>query len=106
MKAGTCLRETEASPVQWGPDSGTEMRDRLEKQAGLRRPRALQVMPGNLAFILWIRGAYGRGFRRGVVRHAQVLELRSGCRAKMECCRSRADEGNVVVVIFTEQEMW
>lgn len=38
--------------------------------------------------------------------HAQVLELRSGCHAKMECCRSRADEGNVVVVIFTEQEMW
>ena len=36
MKAGTCLGEMEASPVQWGPDSGTEMRDRLEKQAGLR----------------------------------------------------------------------
>lgn len=53
-------RGRKQSPVQWGPDSGTEMRDRLEKQAGLRRPGALQVMPGNLAFILWIRGAYGR----------------------------------------------
>ena len=36
-------------------------------------------MPGNLAVIPWVRGAYGRGFRRGVVCHAQVLELCPGC---------------------------
>ena len=78
VKAGAWQGEAEASPAQREPrpwDGG-------QRQArGVGRPQTTkgQVMPGNTAFIPWIRGAHGRGFRRGVVCHAQVLELHSGC---------------------------
>lgn len=106
MKAGTWLGETEASPVQWEPRQwyGDE---RQAREVG--RPQMTKGLISHARELgchpmgkrsLW------EGFQEGCGVSCSSFRTLPWLCAKMECCRSRADEENVVAVIFTEQEMW